>query len=86
MDHVTALHNSERRPAGRQANSILRPALPTNQSSHSQSQSCEAKNVGSGERIASALAGTALVLGGISRGGLSGLLMGLGGGALVKRG
>ncbi len=42
--------------------------------------------MGSGERIASALAGAALVLGGVSRGGFSGVLMGLGGGALVKRG
>ncbi len=47
---------------------------------------CPRPNVGNGERIASTLIGGALLLGGISRGGLRGLLLGLGGGALIKRG
>ncbi len=86
MDHATALHNHEQRLATPQSGSPRRIASVARQNSNTQTQSCDAQNVGSGERIASALAGAVLVLGGINRGGLSGLLMGLGGGALVKRG
>lgn len=44
------------------------------------------QNISDGERLLSALGGSALVLAGLGRGKLSGLLMTLGGGALLYRG
>ncbi len=88
MDHATALRHSEQRAAGRQSNQDRLEASSRNRAGGPQNSSsgCSAQNVGNGERIASALAGAALVIDGISRGGLGGLLLGIGGGALLKRG
>jgi uncharacterized membrane protein len=46
----------------------------------------ERENVGGAERVVSALVGGALTLHGLRRGGLGGLLVGLVGGVVAKRG